>query len=269
MAALSSSLLRSVLSRQPHSAVTAQCRRIARAVGVIDLPASARPELHSSWNRSPCRYVCSSIAAQSPSSMHAAAAADAIFSNNPLEFSPSSRILDMEQLFSQSDLEELTEELALLQQAHGVQCVVATVPSAGAMPPKTLATHVFNTWGIGSPLFNNGLLILLSTKERWWYVTLNLPLWPEAQQTHCRSEIEVGGGRKGDIGLTQLLSTNWLQDLLQQVMVSLQAMRMNRDVKPLHLLLCSGAQFQARESRSGGSCCNQVYQPLPQQIPGA
>ncbi len=33
------------------------------------------------------------------------------------------------------------------------------------------------------------------------------------------SEIEVGGGRKGDVGLTQLLTTTWLQDLLQQVMV--------------------------------------------------
>ncbi len=89
-------------------------------------------------------------------------------SNNPLEQNPIAHVLDLEQLFSASDLEELNEELALLQQAHGVQCVVATVPSAGPMPPKTLATHVFNTWGIGSPLFNNGLLILLSTKERWW-----------------------------------------------------------------------------------------------------
>ena len=115
-----------------------------------------------------CRYVHASSTSFRPETQSALAATDAIFSSNPLEFKPSANILDLEGLFTASELEELNEELALLQQAHGVQCVVATVPTAGPMPPKTMATHIFNAWGIGSPLFNDGLLILLSTKERWW-----------------------------------------------------------------------------------------------------
>lgn len=34
-----------------------------------------------------------------------------------------------------------------------------------------------------------------------------------------RSEIEVGGGSTKDLGLTHLLTKEWLGDLLQQVMV--------------------------------------------------
>ena len=116
-----------------------------------------------------CRYLHITAPARSDDqAQNALIATDVIMANNPLEQTPVSRILDLEGVFSPADLEELNEELALLQQAHGVQCVITTVPSAGPMPPKTFATHLFNTWGIGSPLFNDGLLIILSTKERWW-----------------------------------------------------------------------------------------------------
>lgn len=149
-----------------QKAVAAQYRRICLASGATSGLSTAVAATGSVYLAQTCRYMSSQAA--STTAGNAAASADAIFSNNPLELSPSRHILDLEQLFTASELEELTEELALLQQAHGVQCVVATVPSAGAMPPKTLATHVFNTWGIGSPLFNDGLLIVLSTRERWW-----------------------------------------------------------------------------------------------------
>ncbi|CAE7632554.1 ygcG, partial [Symbiodinium sp. KB8] len=112
--------------------------------------------------------------------------------SSPLRATPPRNVLDAEGILSPAIVQELQHDLELMQRQHGVQAVVVTVPGSTTTTPKAHATRIFQKWGIGSPLFHDGLLIMLSS---------------------------VGGGSTKDLGLTHLLTKEWLGDLLQQVMV--------------------------------------------------
>ncbi len=75
----------------------------------------------------------------------------------------------------------------------GVEIAVVTVQDVGGTP-KSFATELFNTWGIGDAEANNGLLVLLVMGER-------------------RLEMETG------YGLESTLPDGWLGTMQQQAMV--------------------------------------------------
>ncbi len=54
---------------------------------------------------------------------------------------------------------------ALEYQCQGAQIVVVTVDYLEGMSSDTYAYQLFNDWGVGSPYYNNGMLLLLGVQE--------------------------------------------------------------------------------------------------------
>ena len=81
-------------------------------------------------------------------------------------------------------LSNSTEEMiinyngALEQQCQGAQIVVVTVNYLEGMYSDEYAAKIFNSWGIGSSKYNNGMLLLLGVQENkaWLQVGLGLDL---------------------------------------------------------------------------------------------
>ena len=63
-----------------------------------------------------------------------------------------------------------------LETKTGAQAIVVVIDSLKDVPIETYATGIFREWGIGQKDKNNGLLILLSVKERQWRVEVGTGL---------------------------------------------------------------------------------------------
>lgn len=63
-----------------------------------------------------------------------------------------------------------------LEAKTGAQATVVVIDSLKGVPIETYATGIFREWGIGQKDKNNGLLILLSVKERKWRVEVGTGL---------------------------------------------------------------------------------------------
>ncbi|WBL47936.1 TPM domain-containing protein [Clostridium estertheticum] len=63
-----------------------------------------------------------------------------------------------------------------LEAKTGAQAIVVVIDSLKDVPIETYATGVFREWGIGQKGKNNGLLILLSVKEKQWRVEVGTGL---------------------------------------------------------------------------------------------
>ncbi|MBU3159291.1 TPM domain-containing protein [Clostridium frigoris] len=63
-----------------------------------------------------------------------------------------------------------------LEAKTGAQATVVVINSLKDVPIETYATGIFREWGIGKKDKNNGLLILLSVKERQWRVEVGTGL---------------------------------------------------------------------------------------------
>lgn len=63
-----------------------------------------------------------------------------------------------------------------LEAKTGAQATVVVIDSLNGVPIETYATGIFREWGIGQKDKNNGLLILLSVKERKWRVEVGTGL---------------------------------------------------------------------------------------------
>ena len=81
-------------------------------------------------------------------------------------------------------LSNSTEEMiidyngALEQQCQGAQIVVVTVNYLDGMYSDEYAAQIFNSWGIGSSKYNNGILLLLAVQENkaWLQAGIGLDL---------------------------------------------------------------------------------------------
>ncbi|MCB2359580.1 TPM domain-containing protein [Clostridium estertheticum] len=63
-----------------------------------------------------------------------------------------------------------------LESKTGAQATVVVIDSLKDVPIETYATGIFREWGIGQKGKNNGLLILLSVKEKQWRVEVGTGL---------------------------------------------------------------------------------------------
>ena len=84
-------------------------------------------------------------------------------------------VTDNADVLSQSTVEKIKNfNGALEQQCSGAQIVVATVKYTGGFSSDEYAMKLFNSWGIGSSDYNNGILILLVTEENKYYIQCGL-----------------------------------------------------------------------------------------------
>lgn len=80
-----------------------------------------------------------------------------------------------------------------LEYQTGIEAVVVTINSIGSYGTQdttieTFATNLFNTWGVGSKRKNNGILILISVKDR-----------------ECRIELGKGYGERYNALMQQVI----------------------------------------------------------------
>ncbi|MCK4719762.1 TPM domain-containing protein [bacterium] len=65
--------------------------------------------------------------------------------------------------------DEITELSGMLEEnlnRTGIPVVVATLRTTDPLLPSEYAFHLYNSWGIGKPKINRGLLILLSVDQK-------------------------------------------------------------------------------------------------------
>lgn len=80
-------------------------------------------------------------------------------------------INDFAHQLNSSDAAAITQLLTNLKSQHGIEGTVVTINSirdypTGAKTIEEFATHLFNTWGIGSKANNKGVLILVAVRDR-------------------------------------------------------------------------------------------------------
>lgn len=88
---------------------------------------------------------------------------------------PAFAVVDQSESFYAADyanvLSRSTEEMivnyngALEQQCQGAQIVVVTVDYLDGLSTDAYAYQLFNSWGVGSSEYNNGMLLLLAVQE--------------------------------------------------------------------------------------------------------
>lgn len=80
-------------------------------------------------------------------------------------------ILDEADVLSDAAENQMNNHIALLQQETGAEIAVVTVPFANA-DMEDLAYNLINQWGVGAADRNNGVVILFSTGDDDYYVTM-------------------------------------------------------------------------------------------------
>jgi uncharacterized protein len=90
------------------------------------------------------------------------------------------RVVDESKVLSAAEVNQLADKLKHIEDTTGAQFAVLTVPSAGDEGIAPFANRVFVAWGLGHKGVDDGVLIVLATKDR-------------------RVRIEVGRGLEGDI----------------------------------------------------------------------
>jgi uncharacterized protein len=76
-------------------------------------------------------------------------------------------VSDRANLLSQAGVKQISDDIAKLEAETGTEIAVVTVPDTLPYPtPKAYATALFNRWKIGKKSQDNGVLILVSLKDR-------------------------------------------------------------------------------------------------------
>ena len=76
-------------------------------------------------------------------------------------------VTDMADLLSQPTETQLNKMISELEAQNGSEIAIVTVPgTAPSQSPKAFATKLFNTWGIGKKEKDNGVLFLISKRDR-------------------------------------------------------------------------------------------------------
>lgn len=92
----------------------------------------------------------------------AAAAAAADFS----ALKPQGYVSDFVGLLRREAVEELEEYCARVEKATGVQIALVVLPSLEGEPVEEVANLLFRKWGVGQKQKNDGLLLLISVRDR-------------------------------------------------------------------------------------------------------
>lgn len=100
------------------------------------------------------------------------------------------RVIDSAGLLSPTVVASLTSTLAVHEQQHSNQVVVATVPNLQGYSIEEYGYQLARAWGIGQKEHNNGVVLLVAKEER-------------------KVRIEVGYGLEG--ALTDALASNIIQ----------------------------------------------------------
>eukprot|EP00899_Mesostigma_viride_P018643 jgi/Mesvir1/26780/Mv20550-RA.3 len=109
-------------------------------------------------------------------------------------------ISDQSRVFTAQDMKHLNAVVNGLKQTHNIEVAIVTLPNLGPKhTPKSFATALFNYWGVGDPVENNGVLLLLVTGPR-------------------RLQIEIGSGLD-----KVMTSDGWLEEMEASVMAPLLA----------------------------------------------
>jgi uncharacterized protein len=104
-------------------------------------------------------------------------------------------VTDMAQILNPETEAQLNQMISKLEQTNGDEIAVVTVPeSTPSLTSKAFTTELFNNWGIGKKKQNNGVLFLVSVRDR-------------------RVEIETGSGIKS------ILSTAYISNVIQQEII--------------------------------------------------
>lgn len=76
-------------------------------------------------------------------------------------------VSDRANILSQASITQISGDIAKLEAETGAEIAVVTVPDTLPYPtPKAYATALFNRWKIGKKSLDNGVLILVSLKDR-------------------------------------------------------------------------------------------------------
>lgn len=75
-------------------------------------------------------------------------------------------VSDKGSFFQKPEIEKLTTQMLAVNKETTVQIVVYTTPDLGDADPRQFSLNLFNEFGIGQKGVNNGILIMLSKKER-------------------------------------------------------------------------------------------------------
>ena len=91
----------------------------------------------------------------------------------PIQEIPNPKVLSNSWVMDKADIltpvteNHLNREISQLEQANGSEIAIVTVPDTKPeATPKQFATKLFNTWGIGKKETNNGVLFLISQRDR-------------------------------------------------------------------------------------------------------
>lgn len=104
-------------------------------------------------------------------------------------------VTDMAQILNSDTEAQLNQMISQLEQKNGDEIAVVTVPETTPSPtPKAFTTELFKNWKIGKRKQNNGVLFLVSVRDR-------------------RVEIETGSGIKS------ILSSAYISNVIQQEII--------------------------------------------------
>lgn len=105
---------------------------------------------------------------------------------------------DYARVLSQADKDAISKMFKDLEYQSGIEAVVVTINSTRDYPTgdasiEAFATNLFNAWGVGHKKENNGVLILVATKDR-----------------NCRIELGAGYGNRYDAVMKQVIDENMI-----------------------------------------------------------
>ncbi|WP_299406534.1 YgcG family protein [Acaryochloris sp. IP29b_bin.148] len=76
-------------------------------------------------------------------------------------------VMDMADLLSLNGEKNLNQMITALEKTNGAEIIIVTVPDTqSSASPQAFTTELFNTWGIGKTVHDNGVLVLVSKKDR-------------------------------------------------------------------------------------------------------
>lgn len=76
------------------------------------------------------------------------------------------RVVDNAKLLSSEEKSKIERAIAVLENETGVQMAVLSIPSLGGENLEEYSLCVANSWGLGSRVENDGLLLLISRNDR-------------------------------------------------------------------------------------------------------
>jgi uncharacterized protein len=88
------------------------------------------------------------------------------------------RVVDDAHLLNAAQVQDMSNQLAQLEQDSGRQLVVVTVPDLQGYPIEDYGYRLGRTWGIGSKDSNDGALLIIAPKERKVRVEVGYGLEP-------------------------------------------------------------------------------------------